>query len=78
MSPPKGAGKCTADLCPALAAIPTMTPIASPRLLADIGGTCARFTFESAPGVFQHTASLRCAELSDIHAAISAYLAGLP
>ena len=55
-----------------------MTPLASPRLLADIGGTYARFTFESAPGVFQHSASLRCAEHSDIHAAISAYLAGLP
>ena len=55
-----------------------MTPLASPRLLADIGGTCAHFTFESAPGVFQHTASLRCAEHSDFHTAVSAYLAGLP
>ena len=55
----------------------TMTPFESPRLLADIGGTYARFTLESAPGVFRHTASLRCAEHADFHAAVSAYLAGL-
>ena len=55
-----------------------MTPFDSPRLLADIGGTYARFTVETAPAVFQHTASLRCAEHADFHAAVSAYLAGLP
>jgi len=55
-----------------------MIPFDSPRLLADIGGTYARFTVESAPGVFQHTASLRCAEHADFYAAVSAYLAGLP
>ena len=55
-----------------------MTRFDSPRLLADIGGTYARFTLESAPGVFLHTASLRCADHADFHAAISAYLAGLP
>jgi glucokinase len=55
-----------------------MTEPFSPRLLADIGGTYARFTLETAPGVFEHTASLRCAEHADFHAAVSAYLAGLP
>jgi glucokinase len=47
-------------------------------LLADIGGTYARFTVETATGLFEHTASLRCAEHEDFHAAVSAYLGGLP
>jgi glucokinase len=55
-----------------------MTPFSSPRLLADIGGTYARFTIETAPGQFRHGASLRCAEHADFHAAVSSYLAGLP
>jgi len=55
-----------------------MTPYPSPRLLADIGGTYARFAIEPASGVFEHAASLRCAEHADFHAAVSAYLAGLP
>ncbi len=46
----------------------------SPRLLADIGGTYARFTLETAPGVFEQTATLRCADHADFHAAVSAYL----
>ena len=50
----------------------------SPRLIADIGGTYARFTVETAPGHFEHTASLRCADHVDFHAAVSAYLATLP
>jgi glucokinase len=50
----------------------------SPRLLADIGGTYARFTVETAPGHFEHTSSLRCADHADFHAAVSAYLATLP
>ena len=49
-----------------------------PRLLADIGGTYARFALESAPGQFEHQASLRCADHADFHAAVSAYLATLP
>ncbi len=53
-------------------------PHESPRLLADIGGTYARFTLETAPGHFTHDASLRCADHADFHAALSAYLAGLP
>ncbi len=55
-----------------------MTPFDSPRLLADIGGTYARFTIETARGVFGHTASLRCAEHADFHAAVTAYLGALP
>ena len=50
----------------------------SPRLIADIGGTYARFTLETAPGQFEHTASLRCADHADFHAAVTAYLASLP
>ncbi len=57
---------------------PSMTPYTSPRLLADIGGTYARFTLETAAGVFEHGASLRCAEHTDFHAAVTAYLGGLP
>ncbi len=55
-----------------------MTPFDHPRLIADIGGTYARFALETGPGHFEHAASLRCAEHADFHAAISAYLAGLP
>ena len=50
----------------------------SPRLLADIGGTYARFTLEAAPGVFEHAATLRCADHADFHAAVSAYLGAMP
>lgn len=50
----------------------------SPRLLADIGGTYARFVLEVAKGEFQHSASLRCQDYPDFHAAIRAYLDSLP
>lgn len=50
----------------------------SPRLLADIGGTYARFTLETAPGEFANAATLRCADHADFHAAMRAYLATLP
>lgn len=53
-------------------------PHDSPRLLADIGGTWARFTIETAPGVFTHDASLRCAEHADFFEALKAYLGALP
>jgi len=49
----------------------------SPRLLADIGGTYARFALELGPGEFTQMASLRCADHADFHAAVRAYLAGL-
>jgi len=50
----------------------------SPRLIADIGGTYARFALETAPGEFGHISSLRCADHADFHAAVSAYLGSLP
>jgi glucokinase len=50
----------------------------SPRMLADIGGTYARFTLETAPGVFERAATLRCADHADFRAAVGAYLATLP
>ncbi|MBI5258443.1 MAG: glucokinase [Burkholderiales bacterium] len=50
----------------------------SPRLIADIGGTYARFALETAPGHFEHHASLLCAEHADFHAAVSTYLRTLP
>ena len=55
-----------------------MTPFDSPRLLADIGGTYARFTIETALGVFEHMASLRCADHTDFESAVSSYLTGMP
>jgi glucokinase len=55
-----------------------MTLHPSPRLLADIGGTYARFAIEQTPGVFEHSASLRCAAHADFHAAVTAYRSGLP
>nr|WP_246312299.1 glucokinase [Aquabacterium terrae] len=47
-------------------------------MIADIGGTYARFALETAPGRFEQAASLRCAEHADFHAAVSAYLKSLP
>ena len=55
-----------------------MTPFDSPRLLADVGSVLARFAVETAPGRFEHAATLRCAEHADFLAAVSAYMAGLP
>lgn len=46
----------------------------NPRLLADIGGTFARFTLETAPGLFEHSQSLPCSNYPDFHAAITSYL----
>ena len=55
-----------------------LTTYDSPRLLADIGGTYARFTLEATQGVVTHSATLRCADHVDFHAAVSTYLATLP
>jgi glucokinase len=54
-----------------------MTPFDSSRLIADVGGTWARFALETAPGRFEHLAALRCADHSDFHGAVSAYLASV-
>jgi glucokinase len=55
-----------------------MVPFDSPRLIADIGGTYARFALEATPGEFTQIASLRCADHADFHATVSAYLSTLP
>ncbi|WP_374673365.1 glucokinase [Ideonella sp.] len=55
-----------------------MATFDSPRLLADIGGTYARFALEVSPGQFQHLANLRCADHPDFQATVAAYLATLP
>ncbi|MFZ4652074.1 MAG: glucokinase [Rubrivivax sp.] len=55
-----------------------MTPFDSPRLIADIGGTWARFALETVAGRFEQAASLRCADHADFHAAVRAYLARVP
>ncbi|NBQ90098.1 MAG: glucokinase [Betaproteobacteria bacterium] len=53
-------------------------PHPSPRLLADIGGTYARFALETAPGVLEHVHRLRCDEHPDFHHTVRAYLATVP
>lgn len=55
-----------------------MARLDPPRLIADIGGTYARFALETAPCEFAYSASLRSADYPDFHAAISAYLNSLP
>ena len=49
-----------------------------PRLIADIGGTYARFALETAQGRFSAPASLRCADHADFHDAVTTFLSGLP
>lgn len=46
-----------------------------PRLLADVGGTNARFALETAPRVFEAVAVLPCSRYDSLGAAIEAYLA---
>ena len=55
-----------------------MAPYDSPRLIADIGGTYARFALETAQGEFSARATLRCADHPDFHAAVRSYLDTLP
>lgn len=50
----------------------------SPRLIADVGGTYARFALETSQGHFEHLASMLCSDHADFHAVVTAYLAGLP
>ncbi|EHP41392.1 glucokinase [Cupriavidus basilensis OR16] len=50
---------------------------ASPRLVADIGGTNARFAIEVATRTFAHVTVLDCAVYRGIEAALRAYLATL-
>jgi glucokinase len=51
--------------------------LARPRLLADVGGTNARFALETAPLRFEAVAVLACADYPSMKAAIAAYLAGV-
>lgn len=55
-----------------------MVQFSSPRLIADIGSTFARFALETAPGSYEHRLSLRCAEHADFQSAVQAYLNTLP
>jgi hypothetical protein len=48
---------------------------ASPRLLADIGGTNARFALELGPGRVAHIEVLACAAYPTLADAMRAYLA---
>lgn len=45
-----------------------------PRLLADIGGTNARFALERAPGQIDTIQTLRCADYAEFALAVQAYL----
>jgi glucokinase len=49
-----------------------------PRLLADIGGTNARFALERGPGRIEAVATLACAEYATLADAVRAYLARHP
>ena len=51
-----------------------MTPFDSPRLIADIGSTYARFALETERGQFSQITSLRCANFPDFYSAITQYL----
>ena len=51
-----------------------MVSFDSPRLIADIGGTYARFALETGRGEFERIASFRCADYPDFHSAVTAYL----
>ena len=50
------------------------TPHPSPRLLADIGATYARFALETAPGVLEQVRLIPCADHPDFHSTVRAYL----
>jgi glucokinase len=63
----------TASL-PASLASPA-APFDSPRLLADVGGTNARFALELAAGRFEHVQVLACGDYPTLGDAIRAYLA---
>ncbi|WP_028100684.1 glucokinase [Pseudoduganella violaceinigra] len=54
-------------------AMPAAFP--SPRLLADVGGTNARFALELAPGRIEHIHVLACAAYPSLADALMAYLA---
>ena len=57
---------------------PRLAPHDSPRLLADVGGTWARFALQTAPGRLEHPRALACADHAEFQAAVRAYLDTLP
>jgi glucokinase len=54
---------------------PALSPAGSARLLADVGGTNARFTLEIAPGRFEAAEVLACNDHATLADAVRAYLA---
>lgn len=56
----------------------TRTHEEGPRLLADIGGTNARFALERGPGRIEAVATLACADHATLADAVRAYLARHP
>lgn len=48
-----------------------------PRLLADVGGTNARFALERAPGRIDTIQTLRCADYAEFVIAVEAYLSSI-
>jgi glucokinase len=62
--------------------LPTSSPspafAAGPRLLADIGGTNARFALETGPGRIEAIEVLACGDYPTLGDALSAYLASPP
>lgn len=50
---------------------------AGPRLIANIGGSTARFVLEVAPGRFEQARNFACADHEGIEAVCRAYLAGI-
>ncbi len=53
----------------------TQTYLDGPRLLADVGGTNARFALERAPGRIDTIRVLRCADHAEFTGAVEAYMA---
>lgn len=53
---------------------PSNTFMDGPRLLADIGGTNARFALERAPGQIDTIQTLRCTDYAEFSLAVKAYL----
>ena len=54
---------------------PATSYLDGPRLLADVGGTNARFGLERAPGQIDSIQTLRCADYAEFALAVEAYLA---
>jgi glucokinase len=50
------------------------TNLSVPRLIADIGGTYARFALEPSLGTFEQARSLQCADYQSFYDALTAYL----